>query len=552
MRRNGNGRWRSAAVCAVLMMGVVGLQAISLLGAQESGGAPQAARLSSVEGQVKLAAQGQALTDAAVANAPLFEGTQISTGDDGRAEIQFDDGSVVRLTPNSTLTLTALHAEGNNGGELLLESGLAYFELQDGKQNGSLRVLFGEAVATASGSIVLRVNFDTPPGELAVFSGNVHLERGRALTADLQGGESITLNGADPSRYSLTENIEPDSWDVWNADRDQVLNKNEQAKTKVSAGFANGSNPAWSELDTSGVWYNTPDDGYVWSPYDASNAGWEPYASGYWMWTPRFGNVWVSGYSWGYMPFQCGLWNYYDSFGWGWAPGACSPWWFVSTVYIGPNIGRAPIGYRPVRLPQPPPRLGGRPRPLDHAMVAVNRTVSTTGGTLPARQRNTPVTLGGQSLMPVRPLSPRPQYDHTATSGGSGGRNAYSGSTSRFGYAGAPVSGAANAPRPGYNGAAEAANHPNAGQPPRTTNPGESNMHMGGTGTPPASHSGGSTSTGSSSSRSGSSSNSGSTHSGGSSGSGSSGSHAGGESGGGHAGGGGSSSTTNSSSGTHK
>jgi hypothetical protein len=31
-----------------------------------------------------------------------------------------------------------------------------------------------------------------------------------------------------------------------------------------------------------------------------------PYGNGYWMWTPRFGYIWVSGYSWGYMPYQCG------------------------------------------------------------------------------------------------------------------------------------------------------------------------------------------------------------------------------------------------------
>ena len=30
---------------------------------------------------------------------------------------------------------------------------------------------------------------------------------------------------------------------------------------------------------------------------------------------------------WGYMPYQCGAWNYYNSFGWGWAPGVCQPWW---------------------------------------------------------------------------------------------------------------------------------------------------------------------------------------------------------------------------------
>ena len=57
------------------------------------------------------------------------------------------------------------------------------------------------------------------------------------------------------------------------------------------------------------------------------------------MWTPGYGYLWVSGYPWGYMPFQCGAWNFYDGFGWGWAPGmgGCRPWWGMG-FYGGPNL----------------------------------------------------------------------------------------------------------------------------------------------------------------------------------------------------------------------
>ena len=43
-----------------------------------------------------------------------------------------------------------------------------------------MRVTFGDSVATATGFTVMRVKMDNPPGELAVFSGNAHLERGNA------------------------------------------------------------------------------------------------------------------------------------------------------------------------------------------------------------------------------------------------------------------------------------------------------------------------------------------------------------------------------------
>ena len=157
-----------------------------------------AARLSSVDGQVQISQGNQVISDQAVANAPLFEGTRVTTGDDGRAEIQLEDGSVARLSPNSSLTLTALHGQGGAGdSEISLDTGLGYFELRGAGRGGTIRIGFGDSVVTAGGFTVVRISLDNPPGELAVFSGNAHIERGSAMTVDLHGGESVALNGAD-------------------------------------------------------------------------------------------------------------------------------------------------------------------------------------------------------------------------------------------------------------------------------------------------------------------------------------------------------------------
>jgi hypothetical protein len=141
------------------------------------------------------------------------------------------------------------------------------------------------------------------------------------LTLDLHGGQSVGLNGADPSQYKLSETVEPDSWDAWNADRDQALQTEYGSQTGATKSFADSSNPAWADLDANGNWYNVPGQGYVWSPADAASPEWDPYGNGSWMWTPRFGYIFVSGDSWGYLPYSCGNWNYFDSFGWGWATG---------------------------------------------------------------------------------------------------------------------------------------------------------------------------------------------------------------------------------------
>lgn len=310
--------------------GLLGLAALALgagilsqaVRADDAAQPARAVRLSNVDGQVLISQGNQVIADRAVANAPLFEGNRVATAEDGRAEIQFEDGSVARLSPNSALTLKVLSGQGETGeAEIVLQSGLGYFEIRGGGQAGAMRVRFGDSVVTTSGFTVLRINMDLPPGELAVFSGNAHLERGQRLTVDLSGGESVALSDADATHYDQTESIQPDSWDSWNSDRDQMLTAEAASKTGVTKDYADSSNPAWNDLDANGSWYSVPGQGNIWSPYVAANAGWDPYGSGYWMWTPRFGYIWVSGNSWGYLPYQCGDWNYYDSFGWGWSPG---------------------------------------------------------------------------------------------------------------------------------------------------------------------------------------------------------------------------------------
>ena len=241
---------------------------LSAVSRAEDGG--QAARLSNVDGQVRILQNDQVLAESAIANTPIFEGTQVVAASDGRAEIQFQDGSLARVSPDSAMTISVLRGQGNaTKAEILLESGLGYFELQGTDQSGDVRIKFGNNVVTASGFTVLRINLDRAPGEVAVFTGNAHLEIGNVehgLALDLHGGESVALNAGDPTRYRFSESIEPDSWDSWNADRDQALTAESTARTSASDNFQDSKNPAWSDLDANGNWYKVPGQGYVWSP----------------------------------------------------------------------------------------------------------------------------------------------------------------------------------------------------------------------------------------------------------------------------------------------
>lgn len=392
---------------------VLGSQALApALRADDAGQPARAVRLSSVDGQVQLSQGNQVLASGAVANTPLFEGTRVITADDGRAEIQFEDGSVARLSPNSSLTLSVLRGAGASGeAQMTLEGGMGYFELQGGSLSGTVKVNFGDSVVTSSGFSVLRINLDTPPGELAVFSGNAHLERGSAVSVDMHGGESVALSANDLSHYSLKETIEPDSWDSWNSDRDQVLTSEAATATGATKDYAQSGNPAWNDLDANGNWYNVPGQGNIWSPYEASNAGWDPYGNGNWGYSSGYGYSWISGSSWGYLPYQCGMWNWYDAFGWGWSPGigGCNPWWGGNGIYYGPNIGIGYGGYRPPLRPHPPRRpIGGT------GLIAVNRHIAGPIATLPSRDKTSVVNIAGYTVQPMHSLTPRPVYDHSA------------------------------------------------------------------------------------------------------------------------------------------
>ncbi|MGD0095498.1 MAG: FecR family protein [Terracidiphilus sp.] len=484
MNRRGLAGDRSGAKVlglAALAMGVVLL--VPALRADDA--APRAARLSYVDGKVQIAQGSQLLADPALANAPLFEGSQVLTLEDGRAELQIDDGSVVRLSPNSSLTLAVLRgADGSGDAEIDLGGGLGYFELQGGSGGSQIRIRFGDSVVTAGGFVVLRVNLDTPPGELAVFSGNAHLERDHAMALDLHGGQSVTLSASDPSQYTVADSIEPDSWDTWNSDRDQALSSMAADRTGAAKSLPESNNPAWNDLDANGNWYNVPGQGNVWSPFEASNPGWDPYGNGYWMWTPRFGYIWVSGDSWGYMPFQCGAWNFYSDFGWGWAPGMCQPWWGGGGGWIF-NIGLAPVRYRPPSRPVPLPPHSPIGRPMKggllsspNATVAVNRRLP--GGTegLPTRDRNAIVTIGGHLVEPMRPVSARPQYNRPAM-----------GQTARP-QAGSTAATTLSGQRPAP-GATSGGSHPVYSPPPRAPEPSHSSpppSHPSSEGSAPSSH----------------------------------------------------------------
>src|SRR5277367_5652765 len=71
-------------------------------------------RLSEVEGTVRIDRAAGDGFDKAFINLPVVEGSKLKTGKDGRAEVEFEDGSALRLAPDTEVEFTRL-ALGDDG-----------------------------------------------------------------------------------------------------------------------------------------------------------------------------------------------------------------------------------------------------------------------------------------------------------------------------------------------------------------------------------------------------------------------------------------------------
>jgi len=192
----------------------------------------RAARLTYMQGTVTVSPPSNAESVPAQLNLPLLTGVQIATGNDGQAEVEFEDGSVVRLTPNTVLSLDnlAIEPDGVFVTNLSLLQGLAYCELRATPQYRYSLNAGGDILSPVENTTV-RVNFDQPPAVFSVFDGTAQIERQSAPNGEVtiagyetqvRTGESLSADPNDPNRYFLTQQIADDSWDQWNDDRDQA------------------------------------------------------------------------------------------------------------------------------------------------------------------------------------------------------------------------------------------------------------------------------------------------------------------------------------------
>jgi len=311
-------------------------------------------RISYVDGEVRMDS-GHGFENVTM-NVPVTERNWLQTQSDGWAEVQFEDGSLLRLAPDSRIIFTQLSrsASGGTATTVDLDQGEAEFKIAQRADSDFQVTVKNKSIGLVHSGAFRVTNTTANPLEVVVFKGEVAIhdpESGSDVA--VKKNETFTLNPADPQSYALENGVEADSLDDWSKQRDDYLSAYASSGSYPQSPYQYGE----SDLNYYGQYYDVPGYGSVWQP---NNVGltWDPFSNGYWGYSPGFGYTWVSSYPWGWLPFRYGRWVFIGGRGWVWAPGGWNRW------HRAPVFTNAPPGFRP-----PAPPVGRPAPPIDRRVV---------------------------------------------------------------------------------------------------------------------------------------------------------------------------------------
>jgi hypothetical protein len=270
--------------------------------------APGMARMSYMTGSVSTQRGDNGDWVPAIVNTPVAVGDRVSTGQDGRAEIQLDYADILRMSASSTAKIAQLD---RNNIQVQIGQGLTtYTVLNGGQATPEIDTPNSSLHPNGPGEFRILVNSDAET-EITVRSGSADISTPQGST-HVDAGQLITIVGTDSPEYKISDAPAEDAWDQWNDDRN---NKIESAQSwHKTDPYYTGS----GDLDGYGTWSEVPDYGPVWIPSEP--AGWAPYRAGRWVWEPYYGWTWVSYEPWGWAPYHYGRWFVYGG-SWAWWPG---------------------------------------------------------------------------------------------------------------------------------------------------------------------------------------------------------------------------------------
>jgi len=313
---------------------ILGLVLVSAFGFADS--YVRIVRLSDLNGDVEIDRNSGHGFEKALMNMPITQGVRLQTGSNGRAEIEFENGSVIRLAGNCAVGFTALslRGEGQRVSEMQVGEGTVYVDYRH-KGDDDFRVMMGsQSLDLNKKDVRFRVQFEGGQAQIAVLKGELQVP-GTTESAKIKKNQTLRLDLNNTANYELAKNITPLGADEYNNQRTEYL---ELASNKTyGSPYAYG----YSDLNRFGSFFSLPGYGLVWQPIGMT-MNWNPYANGYWSFYPGQGYMWISGYPWGWMPYRYGNWAFAPGAGWVWVPGGWNRWNSGVMVYNPPTHWQAP------------------------------------------------------------------------------------------------------------------------------------------------------------------------------------------------------------------
>ena len=192
----------------------------------ESGSAPPAshptervARFEYVSGKVTWRVNSGSEWASAKKNQSLRQGDKVWVTDGGRAEIRFDDGTLLRLGNGAIVTLQTLYSDAQgNYTQVKMQSGLLTLRLRSERAVYEVDTSVASVKATGLGRVRVGAG---DAFEVSVRSGQAKVESSAGKTT-VNSGEYLLLNEATKS-YRIQSLPPKDSWETWNDDRDLLL-----------------------------------------------------------------------------------------------------------------------------------------------------------------------------------------------------------------------------------------------------------------------------------------------------------------------------------------
>ncbi len=295
------------------------------------------ARVSRLDGHVSFQHPDEVDWTAASINMALQPGDRLYTGEDGRVEIEVDDGSVFHLAEKTDLEMLSLNDD-------LIQ----------------VRILTGLVTLTLRSSIACEVStpaaaFDTlrkgvyrfdvvDNGDTDAIVRKGALEAANnSFTRQIESGDLIHITPGDESINVVSRYGQRDAWDEWTDRHDADFVAYDSRKYLPDSVMMGAS-----ELDDYGRWIVVDSYGPAWVPNNV-DPDWSPYCDGRWWYRPVWGWTWVSYEPWGWLPYHYGRWYHHHSFGWCWLPGVSFGFHFWSPglvrFYTGPSwVAWCPLG----------------------------------------------------------------------------------------------------------------------------------------------------------------------------------------------------------------